>query len=63
GGRDNTPRSAMPPTTPFLFDSNFTSSIITSQRLPWAITSISVSVTSIPTFDLLQPPWTVWSKS
>lgn len=33
------------------------------QRLPWAIISISVNVTSMPTFDLLQLPWTFWSKS
>ena len=28
--------------------------------LPWAIISIPVNVTSIPTFELLQPPWTFW---
>uniref|UniRef100_A0A8I5MX99 Protease-associated domain-containing protein 1 n=1 Tax=Papio anubis TaxID=9555 RepID=A0A8I5MX99_PAPAN len=29
--------------------------------LPWAIISIPVNVTSIPTFELLQPPWTFWA--
>ncbi|KAM4804245.1 protease-associated domain-containing protein 1 [Urocitellus parryii] len=28
--------------------------------LPWAIISIPVNVTSMPTFELLQPPWTFW---
>ncbi|KAG8453240.1 hypothetical protein GDO86_000028 [Hymenochirus boettgeri] len=28
--------------------------------LPWAIISIPVNVSSIPTFQLHQPPWTFW---
>ncbi|KAM9331221.1 protease-associated domain-containing protein 1 [Gastrophryne carolinensis] len=28
--------------------------------LPWAIISIPVNVSSIPTFELRQPPWTFW---
>uniref|UniRef100_A0AAA9TV69 Protease-associated domain-containing protein 1 n=31 Tax=Laurasiatheria TaxID=314145 RepID=A0AAA9TV69_BOVIN len=31
--------------------------------LPWAIISIPVNVTSIPTFELLQPPWTFWEET
>ncbi|OCT99113.1 protease-associated domain-containing protein 1 [Xenopus laevis] len=28
--------------------------------LPWAIISIPVNISSIPTFELKQPPWTYW---
>ncbi|XP_013156345.3 protease-associated domain-containing protein 1 isoform X1 [Falco biarmicus] len=28
--------------------------------LPWAIISIPVNVTSIPTYEMMQPPWTFW---
>ncbi|KAG8546560.1 hypothetical protein GDO81_018642, partial [Engystomops pustulosus] len=28
--------------------------------LPWAVISIPVNVSSIPTFQLRQPPWTFW---
>nr|XP_020663279.1 protease-associated domain-containing protein 1 [Pogona vitticeps] len=28
--------------------------------LPWAVISIPVNVTSIPTYELMQPPWTFW---
>ncbi|KAM6441572.1 protease-associated domain-containing protein 1 [Liasis olivaceus] len=28
--------------------------------LPWAVISIPVNVTSIPSYELLQPPWMVW---
>ncbi|XP_053314055.1 protease-associated domain-containing protein 1 [Spea bombifrons] len=28
--------------------------------LPWAVISIPVNVSSIPAFDLRQPPWTFW---
>uniref|UniRef100_A0A8C5PY63 Protease-associated domain-containing protein 1 n=1 Tax=Leptobrachium leishanense TaxID=445787 RepID=A0A8C5PY63_9ANUR len=28
--------------------------------LPWAVISIPVNVSSIPTFELRQPPWTFW---
>ncbi|XP_008121287.2 protease-associated domain-containing protein 1 isoform X1 [Anolis carolinensis] len=27
---------------------------------PWAVISIPVNVTSIPTYELMQPPWTFW---
>ncbi|XP_029819576.1 protease-associated domain-containing protein 1 [Manacus vitellinus] len=28
--------------------------------LPWAVISIPVNVTSIPTYEMMQPPWTFW---
>ncbi|XP_019408532.1 PREDICTED: protease-associated domain-containing protein 1 [Crocodylus porosus] len=28
--------------------------------LPWAIISIPVNVSSIPTYEMMQPPWTFW---
>lgn len=28
--------------------------------LLWAIISIPVNVTSIPTYEMMQPPWTFW---
>ncbi|XP_061439569.1 protease-associated domain-containing protein 1 isoform X2 [Rhineura floridana] len=28
--------------------------------LPWAVISIPVNITSIPTYELMQPPWTFW---
>ncbi|XP_030419049.1 protease-associated domain-containing protein 1 isoform X2 [Gopherus evgoodei] len=28
--------------------------------LPWAIISIPVNVTSIPAYEMMQPPWTFW---
>nr|XP_009942164.1 PREDICTED: protease-associated domain-containing protein 1 [Opisthocomus hoazin] len=28
--------------------------------LPWAVISIPVNVTTIPTYEMMQPPWTFW---
>ncbi|NXL68623.1 PADC1 protein, partial [Chordeiles acutipennis] len=28
--------------------------------LPWAVISIPVNITSIPTYEMMQPPWTFW---
>lgn len=59
--QDNTSRTAEIPAL-FLLgrDGYMIRRSLEQHGLPWAIISIPVNVTSIPSFVLKQPPWTFW---
>ncbi|XP_075704762.1 protease-associated domain-containing protein 1 isoform X1 [Rhinoderma darwinii] len=59
--QDNTGRTAEIPAL-FLLgrDGYMIQRSLEQHGLPWAIISIPVNVSSIPTFELRQPPWTFW---
>ncbi|XP_075040579.1 protease-associated domain-containing protein 1 isoform X5 [Mixophyes fleayi] len=59
--QDNTGRTAEIPAL-FLLgrDGYMIQRSLEQHGLPWAIISIPVNVSSMPTFELRQPPWTFW---
>lgn len=59
--QDNTGRTADIPAL-FLLgrDGYMIQRSLEQHGLPWAVISIPVNVSSIPTFELRQPPWTFW---
>ncbi|XP_072262853.1 protease-associated domain-containing protein 1 [Pyxicephalus adspersus] len=59
--QDNTGRTADIPALFLLGRDGFMiQRSLETHGLPWAIISIPVNVSSIPTFELKQPPWTFW---